>query len=166
MANVTSHSNHKKPTTIISFRRRRSIKETAISATANHHHHNPFAVSSENTSWCCTPAVSSHKPPPPPFPPTNPTSSPPPDKTRSSPTLFEMMANELENNGSVPLTSLKRLSNCNVVDKQGLMQQRIVLKLHDFVSIILLDGSGLRFSLRRGYVTDLRDVDGTVVGED
>ncbi|PWA94812.1 BTB/POZ domain-containing protein [Artemisia annua] len=56
----------------------------------------------------------------------NPGSSPPPDKTRSSPTLFEMMANEPENNGSVPLTSLKRPSNCNVVDKQGLMQQRLL----------------------------------------
>ncbi|GKF84184.1 BTB/POZ domain-containing protein-like protein, partial [Tanacetum coccineum] len=124
MTNVTSHSNHKKPTTFISWRRR--IKETTISAAANHHHHNPSAVSLENTSWCCPPAVSSHKPPPPPFPPTNPASSPPPDKTRSRPTLFEMMANEPENNGSVPLTGLKRPSNCNVVEKKGLMQQRLL----------------------------------------
>ncbi|XP_071703141.1 BTB/POZ domain-containing protein At1g63850-like [Rutidosis leptorrhynchoides] len=66
----------------------------------------------------------------------NPVSSPPPtiDKTRSSPTLFEMMANEpdskIQNNGAI--TALKRPSNVGyvippmiVVDKQSLLQQRL-----------------------------------------
>ncbi|XP_023738493.1 BTB/POZ domain-containing protein At1g63850 [Lactuca sativa] len=65
----------------------------------------------------------------------NPVSSPPPttDKTRSSPTLFEMMANEpdskIPNNGSI--TTPKRPSNGHVIpppmiiDKQILMQQRL-----------------------------------------
>ncbi|KAI3727655.1 hypothetical protein L6452_16273 [Arctium lappa] len=67
----------------------------------------------------------------------NPVSSPPPpatDKTRSSPTLFEMMANEPDSkipNGVFPNTTVKSPGNGHVippavvVDKQALMQQRL-----------------------------------------
>ncbi|KVH95368.1 BTB/POZ domain-containing protein At1g63850-like [Cynara cardunculus var. scolymus] len=72
----------------------------------------------------------------------NPISSPPPaspnDKSRSSPTLFEMMANEPDSkipnnaNGVFQNTTLKRLGNGHVipppmvvVDKQASMQQRL-----------------------------------------
>ncbi|KAI7741968.1 hypothetical protein M8C21_008681, partial [Ambrosia artemisiifolia] len=62
----------------------------------------------------------------------NPISSPPP--TRSSPTLFEMMANEPDSkipNNVVQVTTPKRPSNAHmlphsmVVDKHALMQQRL-----------------------------------------
>ncbi|KAI3710791.1 hypothetical protein L2E82_40585 [Cichorium intybus] len=65
----------------------------------------------------------------------NPISSPPPttDKTRSSPTLFEMMANEPDSKipNNVTTTTPKRPSNGHVIppqmiiDKQTLMQQRL-----------------------------------------
>ncbi|KAK1436252.1 hypothetical protein QVD17_02031 [Tagetes erecta] len=67
----------------------------------------------------------------------NPMSPPPPtgDKTRSSPTLFEMMANEPDcKNGNVSYTNPKKPNtqvNVNqvpvvVVDRQALMQQRLL----------------------------------------
>ncbi|KAL4570755.1 hypothetical protein LXL04_026417 [Taraxacum kok-saghyz] len=58
----------------------------------------------------------------------NPVSSPPPtsDKTRSSPTLFEMMANEPDSKipNNVSITSQKRPSNVTI-DKRTSMQERL-----------------------------------------